>query len=53
MHQRSSGAQGSEMCRVDALLPLERRCEVASGPWGRRWSQRRPEALEATLISAG
>ena len=34
VHQRLSGAQESEMCPVDALLPLERRCycEVAFGP---------------------
>ena len=34
VHRRLSGAQESEMCPVDALLPLERRCycEVAFGP---------------------
>ena len=34
VHQRLSGAQESEMCPVDALLPLARRCycEVAFGP---------------------
>jgi hypothetical protein len=66
VHRRLSGAQESEMCPVDALLPLERRCycEVAFGPVSgcrccettmllrRRWYQHRPEALEVTLISA-